>query len=208
MRYHVPFAHRQRPTGPIYIGFDEPVSIQKRKGRFNWAAFMGLLLALLSPFTLFLIAPLALLCSLAGLRRSPRGMAVVGLVFSLLATTALSIGVYGVATESARKHRYHQQQIMAAQQREEIVETHGVLKVALREMDDYRHANNYFLPDIEEGMLMTVAYTDAWDEALSYQVNSDGCIIRSKGPDREFHTSDDLIVKLDGKTSEWSGIDP
>lgn len=208
MRYHVPFAHRQHQTGPVYIGFDEPVSIQKRKGRFNWAAFMGLFLALISPFTLFLIAPLALLLSLFGLRRSPRGMAVVGLVFSLLATTALSLGIYGVATESARQHRYHQQQIFAAHQREEIVETHAVMKVAMQEMDDYRQSHDYSLPDLEDGMMMTVAYTDAWDEALSYQVNSDGCIIRSKGPDKEFHTSDDLLVKLDGKTTEWSGIDP
>ncbi len=73
MRCHVPFAYRNRPPGPIYIGFEQPVSIQRRRGRFNWAGFGGLMLALLSPFTLFMAAPVALLLSLFGMRRALAG---------------------------------------------------------------------------------------------------------------------------------------
>ena len=198
MRYHVPYAHRNRSPGPIYIGFDQPVSIQRRKGRFNWAGFTGLMLALLSPLTLFLAAPLALLICLFGMRRSPRGMAVVGALLALGGTTLLSLGIVGVVHHRADRHYKHQQQLVAAENRQLIRQTGDVIQEAKSELREYRTANNNYLPDLEEGMLITVQYRDAWEQELFYEPVEGGCLIRSAGPDGEFHSRDDVVTELAG----------
>jgi hypothetical protein len=207
MRYHVPFAHRQRSfrhPGPIYIGFDEPVSIQKRKPRFNWFGFSGLLLALISPLTLFLAAPLALLFSLLGMRRKPRGLATAGLVLSLMATAVLSAGIFGIAHSRQLAHQQHRARIVQLENREQIAQTMGILKTVQDELRQFRSEHGNQLPGLEDGMMMTVRFDDAWEQPLRYGVTTDGCIVRSSGPDREFDTSDDLTVTLDGKPIVFS----
>lgn len=209
MRYHVPFAHRNRPTrtpGPVYIGFDEPVSIQKRKQPFNWCGFTGLLMALVSPFTLFLIAPLALVLSLFGMRRAPRGMAFFGLILSLVATTGLSLGLFHVAQERQARLQRHQARIAAFEHREEIEQTMVTLEEAQNELRQFRTEHDYQLPNLQDGMMMTVRYDDAWEQELRYGITSDGCIVRSTGPDKEFDTADDLTVNLDGTPMSYSVV--
>ncbi len=207
MRYHVPFAHRQRPyvhrAGPIYIGFDEPVSIQRRRGRrrFNWPGFTGLMLALVSPLTAFIIAPFALIFSLIGLRRSPRGMAVVGTVLSLLATAVLSLAVYGIASHSIAQHKQQQHALMMHQQRGKIADTRIALEEVSQELREYRSQHDFELPNALEGQIIAVQYVDAWGKELSYAPNSEGCIVRSAGPDGDFNTSDDIITKIEGKSA-------
>lgn len=207
MRYHVPFAHRNRGNrtpGPIYIGFDEPVSIQKRKLPFNWCGFTGMLMALLSPFTLFVIAPLALLFSLLGMRRAPRGMATWGLILSILATTALSVGIFGIATERHRKHEAYQAHLVRIENQKEIKQTMATLEEARNELRQFRSEHDKMLPNLDDGMMMTVRHDDAWEQPLRYGTTSYGCIVRSSGPDREFDTADDLTVKLDGTPMVYS----
>ena len=206
MRYHVPFAHRNQRNwtpGPVYIGFDEPVSIQKRKRLFNWCGFTGLMMALVSPFTLFVIAPLALVLSLFGMRRAPRGMAFFGLIISMIATTALSLGIFGIAQSRHHQYQFEQSRIILLENRQEIQETMVLLQSAQDELRQFRSEHDHQLPGLDDGMMMTVRYDDAWDQPLRYGITSYGCIIRSTGPDQKFNTSDDLTVKLDGNPMSY-----
>lgn len=204
MRYHVPFSQRnqQNPPGPIFIGFEQPVSIQRRKGPFNWSGFIGLILVLISPLTFFLVAPIALLFSLFGLRRAPRGMAVTGTLLSLAATSVLSLMVIGVSQHRTREHRQHREQIVATQNRSQIAETMSTLKSAEARLIVYRDEHKNFLPELGEGMDMTVQYRDSWKRELFYEPVSAGCVIRSAGPDGKFQTRDDLICKLTGLSGD------
>ena len=216
MRYHVPFAHRNpsgRPASlrPIYIGFDEPVSIQNRKhrrrarkGPFNWSGFFGLLLALLSPLTLFVLAPIALLFSLNGMRRAPRGMAFVGLIFSGLATTVLSLGIFAAMShrhEAAQQYAAH---VVSVQNREQIKETRETLAAAQDELRDYRTANENSLPSLTHGMDLAIGYEDAWGKSLMYIALEESCMLLSAGPDGQFDSSDDISVRVDGMPDDWT----
>ena len=158
-----------------------------------------MLLALLSPITLFLIAPFALLLSLIGMRRAPRGMALSGLILSLMATTVLSLGIVGAVSEHNEYQATQHARIVAAKNHKEIKATLVVMKEAQQQLRDFRTENDLQLPNLEQGMDMTVQYEDAWGTNLCYGVIDDGCIIRSMGPDQEFNTADDLTLKLDGK---------
>ncbi len=202
MRCHVPFPCRNRPPGPVYIGFDQPVSIQRRKGRFNWAGFSGLMLALLSPLTLFLLAPLALLFSLAGLRRRPRGMAVIGLILSLGASTILSLGILGVIHGRSEARQRHVARIAAVRNLPLVEQTRETLRSAHDEIRKYRDSNANYLPDLQAGMMITVQHQDAWNRELFYEPTREGCVIRSAGPDGKFKTRDDVIEKLDGDVDD------
>lgn len=193
MPYHVPFSQRNRQVlpGPIYIGFDQPVSIQKRRGRFNWAAFVGFLLALVSPLTMFLAAPLALLFSLFGLRRSPRKMATVATVLSLAGTGVLTLLILGTA-----RHHHHAQHV--ARNYKKVAATRVALEQARASIADWRDQHANHLPDLALGMEMTVAWRDAWERELYYEPVKDGCLVRSAGPDGEFRTRDDIVSRVEG----------
>ena len=165
---------------------------------------MGMLLALISPFTLFLIAPLALLLSLNGMRRAPRGIAFIGLIFSMIATSILSLGIIKIASERHAEAERYQARIVAAQESDNIRATMETLETVEDELRDYRASHDHRLPGLNDGMLMAVGFVDAWEKELMYGVTEDGCIVRSAGPDGEFSTPDDLTVKLDGNPDEWS----
>ena len=209
MPFHVPFEHRNlssRKLGPIYIGFDQPVSIQKRRKRFNWCAFTGLLMALVSPLTLFIIAPISLLFSLLGLRRGPRGMAIVALVLSLVSTTILSAGIFAISKKAHHSHRIEQSLIVQRENQPLIEMTMATLKTSQSELRDFRSENKNQLPSLEEGMMMTVRHDDGWGTPLRYGTTDNACLISSAGMDGEFNTSDDLTVKLDGQPKASSPI--
>ncbi len=193
MPYHIPFSQRNRQVlpGPIYIGFDQPVSIQKRKGRFNWAAFVGFLLALISPLTLFLAAPLALLFSLFGLRRAPRKMATVATVLSLAGTGVLTLFVLGSV-----RHHHHVRHV--ARNHKQINETRVILEQARASIADWRDQHANHVPDLALGMDMTVAWRDAWERELYYEPVKEGCVVRSAGPDGKFRTRDDVTCRVEG----------
>ncbi|MDG2013636.1 MAG: hypothetical protein P8J33_09030, partial [Pirellulaceae bacterium] len=165
MPFHVPFEHRNpsaRKLGPLYIGFDQPVSIQKRRKRFNWYAFTGLLMALVSPITLFVIAPISLLFSLLGLRRGPRGMAIVALVFSLISTTILSLGIYAIAQKNHRSNRIQQSLFIKRENQQQTKLTLATLETSQDELREFRSEHDHQLPNLEDGMAMTVRYEDGW----------------------------------------------
>lgn len=202
MPFHVPFEHRNpstRKLGPIYIGFDQSVSIQKRRKRFNWFAFSGLLTALISPLTLFTIGPLALLFSLLGLRRGPRGMAVVALALSLISTSIFSLGIFAIAHKrQAANDRQHQLQVQA-DNAQEIGETEISLEAAKDELRAFRSEHSHQLPALETGMMMTVRHNDGWGNPLRYGIDDEGCSILSAGIDGKFETADDQRVQLAGQ---------
>ena len=202
MPFHVPFEHRNqsaRKLGPIYIGFDQPVSIQKRRKRFNWFAFSGLLTALISPLTLFIIGPLSLVLSLIGLRRGPRGMALVALVLSLISTSLLSLGIFAISHKRHSAHVQHRQRQVVAENKEQTEKTQMILETAEDEFRVFRSEHDHQLPSLEAGMMMTVRHNDGWGNPLRYGIDEEGCSILSAGIDGEFDTQDDLKVSLSGQ---------
>jgi len=161
-------------------------------------------MALISPFTLFLIAPLALLFSLFGLRRSPRGMATWGFVLSILATAVLSVGIFGIAAKRNSEMQRHQAYLVKQQNLPRIQATMVTLKQAIEELREFRNDNDKQLPSLDQGMNMTVRHNDAWDTPLRYSTADYGCKVRSAGPDQKFDSNDDLVLALDGKPMSYT----
>lgn len=218
MAYHVPFEHRNKKPGkqpPVYIGFDSPNSCYVPCSRanqrhyhqlhvaprppFNWSAFFGLMLALVSPFTLFLIAPIALLFSLRGLRRAPRGMAFVATIFSLGGTAILATVIFGIVASHHEENMAHQRAYEARILKQERAETSVTLDAAAKRLETYRSDNEGQLPSGLDGNVMTISFTDAWDTELRYEPGTKQAIIRSAGPDGHFSTGDDMVTTVKGE---------
>ncbi|HMO14253.1 MAG TPA: DUF4190 domain-containing protein [Pirellulaceae bacterium] len=224
MPYHVPFNQRKPNKGgepPIYIGFDQasqppvyyvpvnrgqarpyyqvsPVMVRQRTP-FNWSGFTGFLLSLASPFTAFLLAPLALIFSVRGLRRPRRGFAVTGALFSAIGTAILGMMIiFGV-----REHQQHRMaQVQSMRQRVvkvQIAETNTVIESAVAELLKYRELHDGELPDGVEGNVLAIQYIDAWKNELRYEPSEKHALIRSAGPDGIFDTSDDMVSKVEGE---------
>ncbi len=222
MPYHVPFNQRNRKPGaepPVYIGFDHPAGkpsyyrplphqqmrpiyysgqMAPVRRRFNGSGFTGLLLSILSPFTAFLLAPVALLFSLRGLRRAPRGMAFFGTMFSLVGTAILGFAIMsGVQSHQRQKTahlRAHAQRVL----HEQKSITTASLESAANELLKYRELNDGLLPDGVQGNVITIQFADAWKKELRYEPGEKQAMIRSAGPDGKFETKDDMVTSVKG----------
>lgn len=195
MAFHIPFEHRHRGQ-PIYIGFDEPPVLRRR---WNWWGFFGFGLSLFSFLTAGLLSPLALLLNLIGLRREPRGLARAGLVLSLLGM-AMAGGLIGLGVSShQRAHAYRQAQVLEAHNRELGRVTGQTLQVAQAEFAEYREVNDGNLPQWIDANMVAIKHKDAWGESLRFDVEKEGALLRSAGPDRQFDTGDDLMLRVEGK---------
>ncbi len=209
MGYHVPFAHRNT-TGnqpPVYIGFESPHYANQRhyhqlhvspRQPFNWSAFIGLMLALMSPFTLFLIAPIALLFSLRGMRRAPRALASFATLLSLGGTAILATIVFSIAVSHNAENAMHERAYQAGVLRTEQAETSVTIDAAASQLATYAEDHGGQLPAGVEGNVMTVQFSDAWNKELRYEVGQEQAIVRSAGPDGSFETADDLLTTVAG----------
>lgn len=74
---HVPFESRNREV--VYI-------LEPPKRKSNGLGVTGFVLSILGFFTCFTLSPLALLFSLLGMFKAPRGLATAGMVLSLIGT--------------------------------------------------------------------------------------------------------------------------
>lgn len=217
MPYHVPFNQRDKnpkSQPPVYIGFEAtphhrqyanqrhyqyPPAYQRvQRPPFNWSAFTGLILALLSPFSMFLLAPIALLFSLRGLRRAPRTMAFVATIFSLGGTAILATAIFAIAQDNHHHRtahvRAHQQRVFADQK----ASTSVSLDAAAIQFEKYRELNNGMLPNGIDGNLMSIKFSDAWKQELRYEPGEKQATIRSAGPDKQFETRDDMVTTVKG----------
>jgi hypothetical protein len=192
MAYHVPFAYRRRGV-PVYIGFDEPaVGVRPRK-RFNGWSLASFLTLLLSAGVL---APVALLLGLLGLRRSPRTLATFSTVVAGAVTGLMALGFLAAArNHHEREARREHVRWMRAQQ-ENIQATKSHLRNAEDELLEYQASHNGQFPAEYDGMLLAVTHQDAWKNPLRYEVATGNYYIRSAGPDEAFDTSDDISHRI------------
>ncbi len=204
MAFHIPFNQRasaqQRPA-PIYIGF--AVQRPPRK-KFNWWGFNGLWMSVASLATAGFLSPVPLLVSLMGLRRPGKKMATVGTFVSLAGVVLASTIVLG----SVAAHNHHMDRRHDRAVKKQVVETHGLLAVAADEIIQHDET-----PDVSESELasqgsddsirraveanmLVIKYIDPWGESLRYDMEGDGGIVRSSGPDRQFDSRDDVTLRV------------
>jgi hypothetical protein len=162
------------PREVIYIG-PPPVNHLGRTGL--WTSVLGLA-------TCGLLSPLGLAMSCLALRKAPRTAAATGLFLGLVGSVWVafvgSLMLSGVVAASARQEaRLEQQTRMAMVQAEGVIER-------------YR-ADTRRLPEGIEGNKLVLTFTDAWNNALRYDLDDVRYSIRSAGPDREFDTEDDVV---------------
>jgi hypothetical protein len=51
--------------------------------------------------------------------------------------------------------------------------------------------------------MVAIKHKDGWGESLRFDVEREGALLRSAGPDREFDTGDDLMLKVEGKAQRF-----
>jgi hypothetical protein len=212
MAFHVPFEQRKRrDDNAVYIGFEDRRQqyrnqrIYRRTSGVNGFGLAGFIMSILSIFSMGFTAPIALLLSVIGLRKSPRGFATAGTIISLLAL--LPIGLITIGGIYA--HRTHQVHRIERQQHHQFVKAVEKTKSSLTDaaglIREYRSENSGYLPEGIEGnkMLIKADSKDAWGEALRYEVEqlSDSpattiATIRSAGRDKEFDTADDVVTQI------------
>lgn len=200
MAFHVPFNQRpsgqSSPPGPIYIGFDLPAPVPRRK--FNWWGFNGMWMSFASLITAGFLSPIPLLISLIGLRRPGKIMATIGLFISLLGTSmATFIGVSGYKHYQAEVERSKAAKVAALHQ-QQISETNELLTLAVEEIQQYQQHNDGFFPADIDGNMLVIKYVDPWGNALRFDLEKDHAVVRSAGPDGQFDSKDDVYQRLDG----------
>ena len=201
MSFHTPFHQRasnRQHLGTIYI--NEPVPRQKR--RFNWWGFNGMCLAFLSLLTLGLLAPLALLLSLIGLRRPGKGMAAVGTLVSLVGIALIT--TIGLTAASAHQHQVArvERQKQARINAVKVEKTQVLIAEAYDDLVEYRGQHEGHLPADIEGNMLVVSHIDPWGQALRYEPEAGFAFVRSAGPDQEFLSPDDVIKKVSPRVAE------
>ncbi len=158
----------------LYIG-PPPVNRLGKTG--FWTSLLGL-------FTCGFLSPLGLFLSLVALRKRPRGAATAGLLLGLLGSAwvgllaAVMLGG-AISAKALEAAKFEMQTRAACVQATEVIE-------------QYRQTTGR-LPEGIEGNKLVLQFSDAWGNALRYDLDDSDYTIRSSGPDREFDTADDLI---------------
>lgn len=192
MPYHIPFAHRRRGV-PVYIGFDEPLVVVRPKRRWNGWGLASFLTMLLS---VGLLAPLAFLMGLIGMRRSPRTLATFSTLTSGAITALMALGIFVAVKDHDDRMARRQHARWIERQADNIRATHGLIAKAEDELLEYQLNNNGQLPAEYDGMLLTVAHLDAWKKPLRYEIAAGNFYIRSAGPDESYETPDDIKHRI------------
>jgi hypothetical protein len=200
MAFHIPFEHRHRGQ-PIYIGFDVP-AVPRR--RWNPWGFFGFGLSLFAFLTAGFLSPLALVLNLIGLRREPRGLARAGTVLSLIGCTVAG-GVVLLAVNAEKDYRSRQQRQLDQILNVELAQrTSRTLQQAEAEFREFASVNAGQLPTWIDANMVAIKHKDGWGESLRFDVEKDGAKLRSAGPDHQFDTGDDLLLKVDGQCERSS----
>lgn len=156
----------------------------------NGLGTSGFILSLLGILTCGLLAPLALLVSLAGLLHRPRGLAVAGTVLSLfgslwlLAISAAAMQTYALVKPAVEPFTDEFQQTQATLQ---------AATSASQELLDYRRQHGDW-PETAVGQAIVGRYADAFGRPLRYTRVSEAVLVISAGADGEFATADDLSL--------------
>ncbi len=197
MAFHVPYEQR-RCDQPIYIGFDVP----PRRKKHNWTGFWGFLLGIFGIFTAGFLSPLALLISLWGLRKQPRGFATAGVVLGLTGTLiASSIVAAGM--------RHHHSIIARNEQRAnnvKVEKSEKIFATAAEELADFAGDHSGELPDPVSGNMLMLKYSDAWGNPIRFDADKSGASLRSAGADGRIDTTDDVVMPVPGIVNQEIGL--
>lgn len=187
MMAHVPFHQRS---------YHSARAVQQLPTGSNLVGVWGFVLSLVALFfTCGVLSPLALLVSLVGLFRRPRGFAVAGTIISGACTLGIVALVSLIAITAAHKSQRHARRAAALQEAERAQVTVRAQQIAQQAIERYRAENQGQLPEGVEGNKLVLVHHDGWGTELRYDHadESDSYCIRSAGPDHKFDTGDDVV---------------
>lgn len=174
----------QAPSGTFGVN-PEP---QKRAGS-NWAGVAGFILAIVSlvacclPYVNIGFAGLALILCVVGLFHAKKGLAIAGLVISLV---VLVLAILWTITWSMMSSAFKPMGIV------------GGFKAfaTVAAVEEYAQANNGVIPaDLASTGQDPSVFTDTWDTPFEYTARGDNTYtIVSAGPDKQIGTSDDIDI--------------
>jgi hypothetical protein len=114
---------------------------------------------------------------------------------------ALAGGLIAMGVSSHQRIQAHRQELVLNARNQELGRVTGqTLQVAQAEFAQYREVNDGNLPQWIDANMVAIKHKDAWGESLRFDVEKEGALLRSAGPDREFDTSDDLTLRVEGKS--------
>ncbi len=192
----------------------EPVSppIYNRSARaqkkFNWWGFHGLWLSVLSLTSAGFLSPLSLLVSLNGMRRKkgPRKLAAAGTVVSI-AGIALAGLIVSTVTHSIFQHQQHlESKAMARKIAKQRDSAKMLVASAVRELTRHKNSHQGFLPSVIDSNMLVIKHIDPWKEELRFDLKKDHGVVRSAGPDTIFETSDDIVIRVEGKIQSQASL--
>ncbi len=150
----------------------------------NPMGLAGFIISLIGLATFGLISPLALIFGILGLKREPKGLAIVGTVIG--AVGCVSLAAFGVG---AFMDRDRVESAAARIERSEIAVEEAV------ELIEQEREELGRLPSAGDGNLLISAITDGWRRFLMYVVEEGAYEVISAGPDAEFFNDDDIYRK-------------
>ncbi len=172
----------QLNQSPAYAGGSRPAPV-------NTTGFVGMILSLIGLLTCGILSPIGLLISLFGLSREPRGSAVLGVVLGLIGSAWIAFVGYATVTGI----------IVAKETIETVIETTETtasLSMGADRIDQYRTENGR-IPDAVTGNEIVDDIDDSWGNSILYAVEEkERYVLRSAGPDGQFHTGDDITSSM------------
>ena len=162
--------------GVVYIGEPPPS---------NAVGIVGFVFSILGFLTCGFLSPLGFLISLVGLFKPPRGFALAGTIIGFLGTAWLAAVGYAlvmgtIAAKTAAEASVQSFATMAA-----FEQGKAAIESSRRETGR--------LPDGIDGNKLVLDIKDGWQQPIHYvPEGDDSYVLRSAGPDGEFHTDDDL----------------
>ncbi len=157
----------------------------------NPMGLAGFILSLVGLALCGLISPIALIFSILGLRKEPKGLAVAGTVISAvgcLTGVAFGLGALMVLEGVDEDWLTIESDAARIERSEDAVEEAADLIEQEREELGR-------LPSAGDGNLLISAVTDGWERSLMYVVEGGAYEVISAGPDAEFFNEDDIYRK-------------
>jgi hypothetical protein len=175
----------------------------------NVPGLIGFILALVSFISCGALAPVALILSIIGMRKEPKGLAIAGLIISILGMIELLIfGIY-FATVGVMFASCLGLAAVGAQEAAKQQVTKEALRQAEMQIEGHRDLTGS-LPDDVSGNQQIEGLSDGWGKKLRYtRQDEESYELVSAGPDGLFDTFDDKTLDdLDWPSNEAYDAEP
>jgi type II secretory pathway pseudopilin PulG len=160
----------------------------------NVPGLIGFILSLVGFISCGTLSPIALILSCIGLRKEPKGLAIAGLVISILGTIELILVAIYISAVAAIFATCAGAMGIAAQEIQKESETRAAIRSAEEEIESYYETNGEY-PDDATGNQRIEQFRDGYGNQLRYTLEEDGYDLRSAGADSEFDTFDDRTLE-------------